>query len=40
MDMDRVREAAHRADIDDFVSGLPEGYDTVVGDASASRAEG
>ena len=29
---DEVREVARLADIDDFISGLPQGYDTVVGE--------
>lgn len=30
--MDRVREAARRAQIDGFVAALPEGYETLVGE--------
>ena len=32
IDMERVREAARRAEIDGFVDGLPEGYATPVGE--------
>ncbi|HZK28915.1 MAG TPA: ABC transporter ATP-binding protein, partial [Clostridia bacterium] len=30
--MDQVREAAKRANIDDFIESLPEGYETLVGE--------
>ena len=33
IDMDRVRTAARMARIDGFVAGLPEGYDSFVGEA-------
>jgi ATP-binding cassette subfamily B protein len=32
IDMDRVRDAASRAHIDEFIAGLPQGYDTSVGE--------
>ncbi len=32
IDMERVREAARRADIDAFIQGLPEQYETVIGE--------
>jgi len=32
IDMDRVRYAARRADIDEFIAGLPDGYRTAVGE--------
>jgi ABC-type multidrug transport system fused ATPase/permease subunit len=31
-DLDRVVEAARKAELDEFVSGLPDGYDTFVGE--------
>lgn len=30
--LESIREAARRADIDDFIMGLPKQYDTVIGD--------
>lgn len=32
IDMDRVREAAHRAGIDSFIADQPQGYNTTVGE--------
>lgn len=32
IDLERVRAAARRAELDDFILGLPEGYDTLVGE--------
>lgn len=32
IDMDRVREAAAKAQLDEFIGGLPDGYDTHVGE--------
>lgn len=32
VNVDRVRDAARRADIDDFVAGLPQGYATTIGE--------
>ncbi len=37
---DEIRKAARRANIDDFVSGLPEGYDTVVGERGSRLSGG
>jgi ATP-binding cassette subfamily B protein len=38
--MDRVREAAAQAKIDDFIEGLPEGYDTKVGERGVTLSGG
>lgn len=32
LDMDRVRDAAARADIGEFIAGLPDGFETTVGE--------
>ncbi len=32
IDLERVRAAARRAELDDFIIGLPAGYDTLVGE--------
>ncbi|WP_176399630.1 ABC transporter ATP-binding protein [Novosphingobium sp. B 225] len=32
IDMERVREAARLAELDEFIAALPEGYDTTVGE--------
>lgn len=38
--MDEVREAARRACCDEFISALPDGYDTVIGEGGASISGG
>ncbi|WP_116243777.1 thiol reductant ABC exporter subunit CydD [Nocardiopsis sp. FIRDI 009] len=38
--MERVREAARRAEADAFVSGLPQGYDTRLGERGARLSAG
>ena len=40
IDMDRVREAAARARIADFIEGLDKGYDTVVGERGVQLSGG
>lgn len=40
IDMDRVRAAAARASIDDFIRSLPDGYDTEVGERGISLSGG
>jgi ATP-binding cassette subfamily B protein len=37
---DDVRDAANRAQIDDFITGLPQGYDTTVGERGARLSGG
>lgn len=39
-DMDKVREAARTANIDDFVMSLPLGYDTVIGKEGIGISQG
>jgi ATP-binding cassette, subfamily B, bacterial len=38
--MDDIRAAAEAADVDDFISGLPAGYETVVGERGATLSSG
>ena len=38
--LSQVRRAAEVAEIDDFIKGLPEGYDTKIGERGASLSEG
>jgi ATP-binding cassette subfamily B protein len=38
--MDRVREAAERAEIADFIAGLPDRYETAVGERGARLSGG
>jgi ABC-type bacteriocin/lantibiotic exporter with double-glycine peptidase domain len=40
IDMDRVREAARRAQIADFIEGRPEGYAAIVGERGVSLSGG
>ncbi|QEE28415.1 ABC transporter ATP-binding protein [Terriglobus albidus] len=37
---DRIRECARAAQIDDFIMGLPEGYETLVGERGATLSAG
>lgn len=38
--IDDIRAAAQAADVDDFISGLPAGYETVVGERGATLSSG
>ena len=38
--LDEIKEAARLARVDRLIEGLPEGYDTVIGEAGASLSEG
>jgi ATP-binding cassette subfamily B protein len=38
--LDDIREAARRAKIDDFIDGLPDGYDTKVGERGVTLSGG
>lgn len=40
IDMDRVRKSAELAMIDEFIAGLPEGYDTMAGDKGVKLSGG